>query len=102
MNPLFNGIMPKMMGGMSGNPAMNMVNMVQQIRNMQQNPNQLADLLMNSGKINQQQYEQIKQFNGNPQKIGEYLMQTGTMPQQQVQQAYQNIVPQIQNELKAN
>ena len=97
MNPLF-GMMPTMAGGMNGNPMSNMMNVLQQIRNVQQNPNQLADLLLNSGKINQQQYEQIKTFNGNPQQIGEYLMRTGTLPQQQVQQMY-NAVPQIQNEL---
>ena len=98
MNPLFGG----MMGGMNGNPMMNMLNMIQQIRQMQQNPNQLADLLKNTGKINQQQYEEIKCFNGDAKKIGEYLMQSGSMPQQQVQQAYQNVVPQIQNELNKN
>ena len=96
MNPLFG----RMMGGMNGNPMANMMNMLQQIRTMQQNPNQLADLLFNNGKITEEQYEEIKQFNGNPQKIGEYLMRTGAMPQREVQQAYQNAVPQIQQAIK--
>jgi len=98
MNPLFGGMMPGMMGGMNRSP-MNMINMIQQIRQMQQNPNGLADLLKSSGKINQQQYDEIKAFNGDAKKIGEYLIHSGSMPQQQVQQAYQNIVPQVQNEL---
>lgn len=91
MNPLF--------GMMGGSNVGNMMQMISQIRQARQNPNMLADLLVQNGKINQSQYEQIRQFNGDPQKIGEYLMQNGVMPQQQVQQAYQNVVPQIQNEL---
>ena len=84
---------------MGGSNVGNMMQMINQIRQARQNPNMLADLLVQNGKINQSQYEQIRQFNGDPQKIGEYLMQNGVMPQQQVQQAYQNVVPQIQNEL---
>ena len=91
MNPIFG----RMMGGMN-QPVSNVMNMIQQIRQMQQNPNQLASLLLNNNKITQDQYEQIKDYN--PQQIGEYLMNAGTMPKQQVQQAY-NMIPQIQNEL---
>lgn len=93
MNPLF-GMMGGMNGGING-----MMRMIQTIRQAQQNPNMLADMLMQNGKINQQQYDEIKKFNGNPQMIGEYLMQSGTMPQQQVQQAYQTMVPQVQKQL---
>lgn len=91
MNPLF--------GMMGGSNVGNMMQMINQIRQARQNPNILADILMQNGKINQNQYDQIKQFNGDPQMIGQYLMQSGVMPQQQVQQAYQNVVPQVQNEL---
>lgn len=96
MNPIFSAI-PRFMGGFNGNPAMNMVNMVQQIRQMQQNPNQLADLLLNAGKITNEQYNEIKGYN--PQQIGEYLMKTGSLPQQQLQQAY-GMVPQVQQMMK--
>lgn len=93
MNPIFG----RMMGGMN-QPVSNVMNMIQQIRQMQQNPNQLASLLLNNNKITREQYEEIKNYN--PQQIGEYLMKTGSIPQQQVQQAYQNIVPQVQQQLK--
>ena len=88
---------PNMMGGMGANPMANIMNTIQQIQKIRQNPNQLGDLLLQNGKITQQQYEEISRMNGNPQQIGQYLMQSGTMTQQQVQEAYQNAVPQIQN-----
>ena len=97
MNPLFGGMMPNMLGGM--NNVGNFMQMIQQVRQARQNPNILGDMLLQNGKINQQQYEAIKQMNGNPQKIGEYLMQVGAMPQQQVQQACQTMVPQVQKEI---
>lgn len=87
------------MGGMNGGQN-KMFQMIQTIRQAQQNPNMLADMLFNNGKINQSQYDEIKKMNGNPQAIGQYLMQSGTMPQQQVQQAYQTMVPQVQEQLK--
>lgn len=98
MNPLFGKMMPNIMGGMGGNPMQNVMNALNQIRQMQQNPNGLADLLLQNGKIDKNTYEQIKGYN--PQQIGQYLMQTGAMPQQQVQQAYQTVVPQVQEQLK--
>lgn len=97
MNPLFGNIMP-MMGGMNGGQN-KMFQMIQTIRQAQQNPNMLADMLFNNGKINQSQYDEIKKMNGNPQMIGQYLIQSGTMPQNEVQQAYSSVVPQITNEL---
>ena len=100
MNPLFGRMMPNMLGGVGGNSMQNMMNTINQIKQMKQNPNGLADLLLNNGKISKEQYEQIKGYN--PQQIGQYLMQSGTMPQQQVQQAYQTIVPQVQQQLKNN
>lgn len=100
MNPIFKNMipqrMPNMLGGISGNnPMMNMMNVIQKIQQARQNPNGLADLLLDNGKIDKKTYEQIKDYN--PQQLGQYLMQTGAMQQQQVQEAYNNAVPQIQN-----
>lgn len=97
MNPLFGRMTPNMMGGMGGNPMQNVMNALNQIRQMQQNPNGLADLLLQKGKINQQQYEQIKGYN--PQQIGQYLIQSGSMARQDVDDAYNNAVQPIQNAL---
>ena len=92
MNPIFG----RMMGGMN-QPFSNVMNMIQQIKQMQQNPNQLASLLLNNNKITKEQYEEIKDLN--PQQIGEYLMNAGSLPQQQLQQAY-GMVPQVQQMMK--
>ena len=95
MNPLFRG----MMGGVNGNPMQNMMSAIQQIRQMQQNPNGLCDLLLQKNRISQAQYEEMKKFNGNPQMIGQYLMQNGNMNMQDANKAVNEIVPEIQNEL---
>lgn len=95
MNPLF----MSMMNGVNGNPMFNMMNALQQIKQMQQNPNGLCDLLLQKGKITEQQYNEMKQFNGNPQMIGEYLMQNGSINRQDATNMVSNVVPNIQNEL---
>lgn len=87
MNPL--------MGGQMGN-LMRIVNMASQLR---QNPNGIADLLKQRGRVNDEQYAVIQKMN-NPAEIGQYLIQSGVMPQQQTMQAAQTIVPQIQQQLK--
>lgn len=99
MNPLFGRMMPNMMGGMGGNSMQSMMNTINQIRQIRQNPSGLADLLLNNGKISQQQYEQIKGYN--PQQIGQYLMQSGNMARQDVDNALNNVVQPIQNALNA-
>ena len=91
MNPLFN-----MMGGVA-NPVQNMMGIVQKIQQIRQNPNGLADLLLNNHKIDQQTYEQIKNYD--PQQMGQYLMQTGTMARKDVDNAMNNVVQPIQNAL---
>lgn len=83
MNPFFN---------MMNNP---MMNILQQVRQIKQNPNQLAGLLQQRGMINEQQAEEIQQMGGNFEQIGQYLMQNGKMPTN-VQQ-YQGQVNQVQN-----
>ena len=83
MNPFFN---------MMNNP---MMNILQQVRQIKQNPSQLAGLLQQRGMINEQQAKDIHQMGGNFEQIGQYLMQNGKMPTN-VQQ-YQGQVNQVQN-----
>lgn len=88
MNPFFN---------MMNNPMMNIIRQVQQIK---QNPNQLASLLQQRGMINDQQAKDIQQMGGNFEQVGQYLMQNGKMPTN-VQQ-YQGQVNQVQNMMNDN
>ena len=68
----------------NNNPMLNAINMVQLFRQIQNDPSKIADLLLNNGKITQDQYNEIQKFNGNPELIGRYLMQSGTMTQQDI------------------
>ena len=79
---------------MMNNPMMNVLNQVRQIK---QNPNQLASLLKQRGMINDQQAQDIQQMGGNYEQIGRYLMNSGKMPTN-VQQ-YESQVNQVQNML---
>lgn len=88
MNPFFN---------MMHNPMMNIIRQVQQIK---QNPNQLATLLQQRGMINEQQAQEIQKMGGNYEQIGHYLMNNGKMPSN-VQQ-YQNKVEEVQNYMQNN
>ncbi len=77
---------------MMNNPMINIVKQVQQIK---QNPNQLATMMQKRGMINEQQAKEIQKMGGNYEQIGQYLMNNGRMPTN-VQQ-YQNQVNQIEN-----
>lgn len=85
MNPFFN---------MMNNP---MMNILQQVRQIKQNPSQLAGILQQRGMINEQQARDIQQMGGNFEQVGQYLMQNGKMPTN-VQQ-YQGQVNQVQDML---
>jgi len=87
MNPL--------MGGRMGN----LMQVMSQVSRLRQNPNGIADLLKQQGRINDDQYAAIQKMN-DPAQIGQYLIQSGVMPQQQAMQAAQTIVPQIQQQMK--
>lgn len=71
------------------------MNILQQVRQIKQNPSQLAGLLQQRGMINEQQAKDIQQMGGNFEQVGQYLMQNGKMPTN-VQQ-YQGQVNQVQN-----
>lgn len=77
------------------NPMMQIINQVQQIR---QNPNQLANLLQQKGMITPQQAQDIQSMGGDYEQIGQYLMKQGRLPGNVNQ--YQSQVEQIQNMMK--
>lgn len=77
------------------NPMMQFIQQVYQIR---QNPNQLANILQQRGMISPQQAQEIQKMGGNYEQIGRYLMNQGKMPSN-VQQ-YQNQIEEIQNMMK--
>ena len=83
MNPFFN---------MMNNPIMNVMRQVQQIK---QNPNQLAGFLQQRGMITEQQAKEIQKMGSNYEQIGHYLMDNGRMPTN-VQQ-YNGQVQQVQD-----
>lgn len=83
MNPFFS---------MINNPVMNILNQVRQIK---QNPSQLASLLQQRGMINEQQAQDIQKMGNNYEQIGHYLMNNGKMPTNV--QPYQEQVNQVQN-----
>ncbi len=83
MNPFFN---------MMNSPIMNVMRQVQQIK---QNPNQLAGFLQQRGMINEQQAKEIQKMGSNYEQIGHYLMDNGRMPTN-VQQ-YNGQVQQVQD-----
>jgi pentose-5-phosphate-3-epimerase len=75
-----------------------MMNIIQQVRQIKQNPSQLATLLKQRGIVNDQQAKEIEKMGGNYEQIGQYLMNSGRMPSN-VQQ-YEGQVEQVQNMLK--
>lgn len=60
------------------NIVQNVINGFNQISNNQGN---IADMLLQNGRINQQQYNEIKSMGNNYARIGQYLMQYGAIPQ---------------------
>ena len=80
---------------MMNNPMLNVLRQVQQIK---QNPNQLASLLQQRGMINDQQAQDIQKMGTNYEQIGHYLMNNGRMPTN-VQQ-YESQVNEVQNMMK--
>ena len=90
MNPFFNSMAMQRM-----NPMQNMINIMQQVRHIKQNPNQLASLLQQRGMINESQARDIQSMGSNYQQIGRYLMNNGKLPNDV--QSYQSQVEQVQN-----
>lgn len=91
MNPLFGKGMPRL------NPMQRISQVMNDVQRLQQNPTQLGQYLSDHGMISKEQVSEIS--NMNPSQVGQYLMQKGVMKQSDVQNAYQNMVPTIQNKL---
>ena len=74
-NPLYNMLMNNSVG-MNFKPN-NVMNIISQVRQLQNNPGQILDILLQSGKINQQQYNELQPYKNNPQQIFNYLVNNG-------------------------
>lgn len=88
MNPFFNMMRPMM----QQNPMMQVIQQYRQIKN---NPEQLATFLKQKGMITDDQCTDISKMGGHYSQVGQYLMNNGKMPTN-VQQ-YENQVSQVQN-----
>lgn len=92
-NPLLgNAKIPK-------NPIQNIMQLRNQIKQLKQNPQGVADFLKQSGQITDEQYKDIQGMNGNFSQVGQYLLNTA--PQNMYGQI-QNDVNNVQNNLKKN
>ena len=91
MNPLFSK------SQMISNPMQKIGQVINDVRMLQQNPEQVAQYLSDHGKINANQMADIQKMS--PAQVGQYLMQQGVMPRQGVQNAYQTMVPAIKDKL---
>jgi hypothetical protein len=75
MNPMFRGLRPQ-----------NIMNVMNKVNQLQNNPQGVYDLLKNSGRLSNEQLSAIQNMK-NPAEIGQYLLNT----------APQNMYGQIQN-----
>lgn len=87
-NPLFQG--------MKTSPVQNIMQLRNQMHQLRQNPQEIADVLKKSGRITDEQYKEIKGMNGDFSMIGQYLM--GTAPKDMYGQI-QNGVNAVQQQL---
>ena len=76
MNPLFN----KSFG--------NALNMVNQFKRLQKDPSQIGNLLLQNGRITNEQYNAISGMS--PSQIGNYLMNNGVLNQGDVDEFVRN------------
>ena len=52
-------------------------NLVSQLMSLRSNPGGILDILLQNGKINQQQYSELQPYRNNPEAIGKYLISYG-------------------------
>lgn len=69
-------------------PQRNSTNILHQLAMLKNNPGAILDILLQNGKINQQQYSELQQYKNNPQAIGNYLISHGK--QNEIYQAEQD------------
>lgn len=60
--------------GMRQNPQRPQNNILSQLMSLRNNPGGILDILLQSGKINQQQYTELQPYRNNPEAIGKYLI----------------------------
>ena len=76
----------------------NAMSLVQQARQIQQNPSMLSQLLQQKGIISEQQAKDIQKMGNNYEQVGQYLIQNGKMPGNL--KSYESQVSQIQYMMK--
>lgn len=72
-NPLYNLL--------NRNQNNGMINIINQVRQLQNNPGMILDILAQNGKITQQQYNELQPYRNNPQEIYNYLFDHGNADQ---------------------
>ena len=82
----------------------NMGRIMQMVGQIRSNPSFASQLLLQQGKITNQQYNEIQQLGigNNPQAIGQYLMNHGIMNSQQADMAKQQYADPIKNSMGQN
>lgn len=75
-------------------PMKQFMDIAKQARAIQQNPGQMAQVLLKQGKIDQQTYNAVKDMS--PSQMGQYLMQNGLFDEKTAQTVYHTDVPEIQ------
>ena len=75
-NPLFNrfGNTPQYNHRPANSPSNNIISQFLRLKN---NPGEILDILLNNGKISQQQYNELQPYKNNPEMIGKYLISHG-------------------------
>ena len=58
-------------------PQNNVMNIMAQLRQVQQNPGAILDIMLQKGRITQQQYQDMQSIRNNPQAVAQYLMNHG-------------------------
>ena len=55
----------------------NKLNILSQLAKLKNNPGEILDILLQNGKINQQQYNELLPYKNRPELIGQYLINNG-------------------------
>ena len=76
-NPLYN----MLNSVLNKNQNNNMINIINQAKQLQNNPGMILDILAQNGKITQQQYNELQPYRNNPQAIYNYLFNHGNADQ---------------------
>lgn len=73
-------------------PRNNVMNIMAQLRQVQQDPGTILDIMLQNGKISQQQYQEMQPIRNNLPAIGQYLINHGYANEiSQAQQQINNI-----------